>query len=976
MKSFYSLIAVAALCIPLYGADDIAGFSRLTDTPADDTAAVDDPARFTDIPFEESVAFIGAVLSVDGSSLSTIGAFLKVDQFVFSGDNQPRNYFLEVTTGAAAGSRFDITANSTNSVTVDLAGGNLTGISVDDEIRIVSKWSLDLLFPEGGDLSPSTASIRGTEVLFPTNGPGGIDYSGGARYQYRSDLGRWVDQSNPSTDVGNIVIPRGALMVVRQVASVPLQLIVTGFKSSSGAPLKISVNYLQAASDNFADAAAISGDGNRMNDTLGATGESGEPQHGGNATPASVWFRYTAAEDGTVTARSEHSDYDTVLAAYSGTALANLQPLAANDDAPSATWSEVTFPVNSGQNYYIALDGKSGAGGAGNLVWEFEEGAPTAPEITIEQPASNPLTDGSADVAFGSVATNSSSQRTFTIRNDGTATLTGLAATVDGTHSANFAAGALSAMTLPPDATATFTVTFSPSATGPRNAALHIASNDADEVPFDIALGGTGTEPPIDNFADAFSIAGTGNRSVGTTGSTGEVDESQHAGNATTASVWFTYSATEEGTLTVRSEGSDYDTILAAYSGTALSNLILITENDDFSPNTWSEIAFPVADSEDYLIALDGKNGATGTGSLTWEFQAGFPEITVEQPLNTELADGSANIDFGSVETGMSSPLTFTIRNSGTAPLTGFAMTKDGAHQSDFVIGALSATTLQPSASGTFTVTFSPTMTGARTAALHIASNDADENPFDIALDGIGTEPPVVLDPPTNVLTTSQAGGTEITWDASNGTTEYEVYRGTASNGSDAVLVGTTSETSFNDTTGNVGQDYVYFVKSKDGAETSDFSPGQVGSANIVHVYRPDALVGKKSSSLIGNKVYTSGSGQEVKQKSKNGTKLNWYFGIQNDGNTTDRIAVSLTKTNKYFSVKLRSASGANVTAAANTGALQESLAAGQLATYNFQVKPTNKANDKSKKRTFTLSVGSMSNGANDGARAKAQTKR
>jgi hypothetical protein len=40
--------------------------------------------------------------------------------------------------------------------------------------------------------------------------------------------------------------------------------------------------------------------------------------------------------------------------------------------------------------------------------------------------------------------------------------------------------------------------------------------------------------------------------------------------------------------------------------------------------------------------------------------------------------------------------------------------------------------------STTFEVTFAPTTAGAKTAILHIASNDADENPFDINLSGIG----------------------------------------------------------------------------------------------------------------------------------------------------------------------------------------------------------------------------------------------
>ena len=48
------------------------------------------------------------------------------------------------------------------------------------------------------------------------------------------------------------------------------------------------------------------------------------------------------------------------------------------------------------------------------------------------------------------------------------------------------------------------------------------------------------------------------------------------------------------------------------------------------------------------------------------------------------------------------------------------------------------STTVAPGGSTTFTVTFTPSASGTRNATLHIASNDADENPFDVALSGNG----------------------------------------------------------------------------------------------------------------------------------------------------------------------------------------------------------------------------------------------
>jgi Abnormal spindle-like microcephaly-assoc'd, ASPM-SPD-2-Hydin len=94
------------------------------------------------------------------------------------------------------------------------------------------------------------------------------------------------------------------------------------------------------------------------------------------------------------------------------------------------------------------------------------------------------------------------------------------------------------------------------------------------------------------------------------------------------------------------------------------------------------------------------------------------------------------------VELGSNTSLTFTIKNTGTANLTGLRMTKDGPNASEFAVTAKPEAPVIPGGSATFTVQFKPAAKGTRSAAIHIASNDADENPFDIMLTGVGTVPP------------------------------------------------------------------------------------------------------------------------------------------------------------------------------------------------------------------------------------------
>jgi hypothetical protein len=114
------------------------------------------------------------------------------------------------------------------------------------------------------------------------------------------------------------------------------------------------------------------------------------------------------------------------------------------------------------------------------------------------------------------------------------------------------------------------------------------------------------------------------------------------------------------------------------------------------------------------------------------------PEIAIEQPVNTKLADGSASIDCGTLATGASTALTFTLRSTGAIPLLNLSATKDGPNSSDFSLSALPAV-LEDNTSTTFTVTFTPSAAGARSAVIHITSNDANESPFDITLTGTAT---------------------------------------------------------------------------------------------------------------------------------------------------------------------------------------------------------------------------------------------
>ncbi|GEM_PF-2169223 len=89
-----------------------------------------------------------------------------------------------------------------------------------------------------------------------------------------------------------------------------------------------------------------------------ATIEPDEPMHTGAAAGRSVWWKWTAPLSGNVTATTRGSVPDTVLSVYTGTNLATLLMVAANNDAGFGTnvFSQVSFNAVEGKEYFFAVD--------------------------------------------------------------------------------------------------------------------------------------------------------------------------------------------------------------------------------------------------------------------------------------------------------------------------------------------------------------------------------------------------------------------------------------------------------------------------------------------------------------------------------------------------------------------------------------------------------------------------------------------
>ena len=377
-------------------------------------------------------------------------------------------------------------------------------------------------------------------------------------------------------------------------------------------------------------------------------------------------------------------------------------------------------------------------------------------EIGIEQPAGTDLTDGSSTVDFGSETPGNSSQRTFTIRNHGTSDLTQLAASVTGAGAAEYSVGALSATTLAAGQTATFTVTFSPGGGGARIATLQVASSDLDENPFDIDLTGTGLNPEIEVEQPAGSglISGTSQVSFGSATQGQNVDL----------------------TFTVRNTGvQDLSGLAASFAG---------LNPGEFSASALGQTTLSPGGSTTFVVSFAPQHFGNRSATLRianndanenpfevfLEAVGVAPEIAVDlMPSgggSVELSDGADTVDFDDVHVGSSGTRTLRIRNLGTSLLTGLAANFTGAQAADYGAGVFGATTLGPGESTTVDISLNPSAAGIRNTSLEIASNDSDENPFDISLTGEGIQPEITVEQP--VATVLSDGAATIDFGSTN----------------------------------------------------------------------------------------------------------------------------------------------------------------------------------------------------------------
>lgn len=338
---------------------------------------------------------------------------------------------------------------------------------------------------------------------------------------------------------------------------------------------------------------------------------------------------------------------------------------------------------------------------------------------------------------FGSINQGSGTlTRTFTIQNTGDAALviTGITrSNTDYTLSGVPASVAAAS-------TATFTVTFNPSASGIRAGTITIANNDPNEASYVFNVTGFGHNPEIEaeyngTIFNSGALATASGTSFGTqymTGSSltrtytirntgngpltlGTVTKSTGAANFTISALPASIAAGESTTFTITYDPS----ALATDTGT-----ISIETND-----------IQITPENPFVINVTG----TGTNVNTLaeiNIQGGSPAVDI---YIGDAASTTKGTDFGSqyISAGTVTKQ-FTIYNTGGTTLSIGAITITGAAASDFTFTTPSTPVAITTGTSTFDIIFNPSAFGTRNAVISIVNGDSNENPYTFNLTGIG----------------------------------------------------------------------------------------------------------------------------------------------------------------------------------------------------------------------------------------------
>ncbi|MER0439957.1 choice-of-anchor D domain-containing protein, partial [Emticicia sp. W12TSBA100-4] len=317
-----------------------------------------------------------------------------------------------------------------------------------------------------------------------------------------------------------------------------------------------------------------------------------------------------------------------------------------------------------------------------------------------------------------------------------------------------------------------------------------------------IQLSGT-----LDNTSGSFTNSGGGVLKYGSiTGTITNNNASLKVNDNPTNSTIFTYTGTFTGTVNGIFTNSTATTSAGTFT----------------APNNFTPSGTLPAGSQTLYAKITPSGGACNyVVPFTYNNVVLLPEINVKGN-NTSITDGDVtpsttdHTDFGSVNVSSGTVVrTFTIENTGTGTLN---ISSISTGNSEFTVGGITLpTTIAANGSTTFTVTFDPSASGARTATVSIGNDDSNENPYTFAVQGTGSTTCTDIPLSTTFSANNGARGIMFNLSTSNnainlnrfdlnifpgGNREFEIYYkvgsyvGSEENAGDWTLIGAATVTS------------------------------------------------------------------------------------------------------------------------------------------------------------------------------------
>lgn len=381
----------------------------------------------------------------------------------------------------------------------------------------------------------------------------------------------------------------------------------------AGAPGKsnavVNLNYFpvfRPANDDFSEALKIQGARFvHSESTRFATRQLGEPQHAGlTDTSGSIWYTWSLPQAARVIVDTAGSTFDSAIAVYTGNSIGALTPVASVDNVGNSAQPYLQFDASANVAYRVAIFGaRSADAGLAKIRFEINGLPDTVPPLlTVFSPPSGLVVTTNRIQIVG--ASNDPTPNASGVQSVSMSVNGGIPFTVNGTTNWSASVG----LTLGENVI--------------RVTAMDEARNESlDRV---LTIHYRLVASSNDHFANAIPLESGGGTSVATSQTaTKEFNEPAHASNGGGKSIWYRFTPQSSGILLLSTDGSDFDTLLALYTGSKVSALTPVASNDDVPGGSkQSEIIVAVAAGTVYHIAVDGYDAASGTVRLLHAFSA------------------------------------------------------------------------------------------------------------------------------------------------------------------------------------------------------------------------------------------------------------------------------------------------------------------------------------------------------------------